>query len=103
MDILNKLEIYTRHVIQNTSIQRLHKRSWVQSDIISQKVEVSSRMTSLDVMSRPAVHIILDVLQCLGHPINDYKRTRHTEKPETLGPMVDGIQVIQKRTILRGT
>ena len=32
MDILNKLEICTRHVIQNTSIQRLHAKSWVHAD-----------------------------------------------------------------------
>ena len=32
MDILNKLEICTRHVIQNTSIQRLHQKSWVHAD-----------------------------------------------------------------------
>ena len=32
MDILNKLEICTRHVIQNTSIQRLHAKSWVHHD-----------------------------------------------------------------------
>ena len=34
MDILNKLEICTRHVIQNTSIQRLHKKSWVHADAL---------------------------------------------------------------------
>ena len=28
MDILNKLETCTRRVIQNTSIQRLHQKSW---------------------------------------------------------------------------
>lgn len=34
MDILNKLEICTRHVIQNTSIQRLHAKSWVHTDAL---------------------------------------------------------------------
>ena len=34
MDILNKLEICTRHVIQNTSIQRLHQKSWVHADTL---------------------------------------------------------------------
>jgi hypothetical protein len=34
MDILNKLEICTRRVIQNTSIQRLHQKSWVHADAL---------------------------------------------------------------------
>jgi hypothetical protein len=34
MDILNNLEICTRHVIQNTSIQRLHAKSWVHTDAL---------------------------------------------------------------------
>jgi hypothetical protein len=35
MDILNKLEICTRHVIQNTSIRRLHKKSWAHADALA--------------------------------------------------------------------
>ena len=34
MDILNKLEICTRRVIQNTSIARLHKKIWVYADAL---------------------------------------------------------------------
>ena len=34
MDILNKLEICTRHVIQNTSIQRLHQKSWTHANAL---------------------------------------------------------------------
>ncbi len=34
MDILNDLQTYTRRVIQNTSIQRLHKKSWVHADLL---------------------------------------------------------------------
>lgn len=34
MHVLNKLEIYTRYVIQNTSIQRLHQKSWVHADTL---------------------------------------------------------------------
>ena len=35
MDILNKLELCTRRVIQNTSIRRLHQRSWTHADALS--------------------------------------------------------------------
>jgi len=34
MDILNKLKMCTRYVIQNTSIQRLHQKSWVHADTL---------------------------------------------------------------------
>jgi hypothetical protein len=34
MPILDDLEICTRHVIQNTSIRRLHAKSWVHSDAL---------------------------------------------------------------------
>ena len=34
MAILDELEICTRHVIQNASIQRLHAKSWVHSDAL---------------------------------------------------------------------
>jgi hypothetical protein len=34
MPILDDLEICTRHVIQNTSIRRLHVKSWVHSDAL---------------------------------------------------------------------
>jgi hypothetical protein len=34
MPILNDLEICTRHVVQNTSIRRLHVKSWVHSDAL---------------------------------------------------------------------
>jgi hypothetical protein len=34
MPILDELEICTRHVIQNTSIRRLHAKSWVHSDAL---------------------------------------------------------------------
>ena len=42
------------------------------------------RIASADVMSRPAVHIMLDALQRLGHPMDGYIRTPHTEEAETL-------------------
>ena len=35
MDILNKLKICTRRVIQNTSILRLHEKSWVHADALA--------------------------------------------------------------------
>ena len=34
MHILNRIEECTRRVIQNTSIQRLHKKSWVHADAL---------------------------------------------------------------------
>ncbi len=34
MAILDDLEICTRHVVQNTSIRRLHAKSWVHSDAL---------------------------------------------------------------------
>jgi hypothetical protein len=34
MPILDDLEVYTRRVIQNTSIRRLHAKSWVHSDAL---------------------------------------------------------------------
>jgi hypothetical protein len=34
MTILYDLEICTRHVIQNTSLKRLHAKSWVHADRI---------------------------------------------------------------------
>lgn len=34
MDIVNELEKYTRCVIQNTSMQRLHKKSWEHVDLL---------------------------------------------------------------------
>jgi hypothetical protein len=38
MAILYDLEICTRHVIQNTSIRRLHVKSWVHSDALGGQV-----------------------------------------------------------------
>ena len=35
MDILNKLELCIRRVIQNTSIRRLHKKSWAHADALA--------------------------------------------------------------------
>lgn len=35
MDILNKLELCTRRVIQNTSIRRLHEKSWTHADALA--------------------------------------------------------------------
>jgi hypothetical protein len=35
MNILNKLELCIRRVIQNTSIRRLHKKSWAHADALA--------------------------------------------------------------------
>jgi hypothetical protein len=35
MEILNKLELCTRRVIQNTSIRRLHQKSWAHADSLA--------------------------------------------------------------------
>jgi hypothetical protein len=47
MDILNKLETCTRRVIQNTSIQRLHKKSWVHADLLSDHADLLADHTHI--------------------------------------------------------
>jgi hypothetical protein len=37
-----------------------------------------------NVMSRSTLHVMLDALQRLGHPMDGYKRSPHTREPEIL-------------------
>ena len=70
MDILNKLEICTRHVIQNTSIQRLHQKSWVHTDALRDLGGARTLITTDDAVL-PTVgrisHPEVDVVRLLRH------------------------------------
>jgi hypothetical protein len=57
MAILDDLEICTRHVIQNTSIRRLHVKSWVHSDALGGKGVIDASSGRGDALLAPVGEI----------------------------------------------